>query len=89
VTDPFLSTLIVVDGKTDQAIDTIPVGTPMPACFYNGTCTDLGTFPGMITLDDNLGKIYVGGNGDGILYIFDINTHHMIGEMHMGVYHHK
>jgi YVTN family beta-propeller protein len=81
VVSEYNSTLSVVDGKTDKVIDTVPFGTPTPSCAFDGSCFDLGTAPTIVKLDDQLGRIYIVGQGDGILYEFDTKTHHKIAEM--------
>ncbi len=81
--------IAVIDGDTDQFTPTlIDVGRPAVPndCYKTGSCTDEGSHPDGIALDQNGHRLYVGLSGDGATGVVDTLNNVLIKTLPVGGY---
>jgi DNA-binding beta-propeller fold protein YncE len=72
---------VVIDGKTNKVIKSIPTGTPATPddCYETFTCTDYGSDTYYVVVNEKTNKIYAGNLFDGTLLVIDGKTDKVIG----------
>ena len=75
------ATVQVLDGETDTIVATIKVGTPSSpdGCYATSSCTDWGSLPTSVTVNEKTNKIYVTNLNDGSVQVIDGNTDTLAG----------
>jgi YVTN family beta-propeller protein len=75
------ATVQVLDGKSDQVVKTIVVGSPSTpdGCYETFTCSDWGSLPTSVSVNEKTNKIYLTNLRDGTVLAINGETDTVVG----------